>query len=298
MSRWRSSRGVLRPARPQRRRQVDADPLHDRAGAADRRLDPGLRPRRDRRLRRGAPGGRAGAAGAQPRLVPHRRGDARLPRRLLRHAQARAARADQGAARDLLADREARRTHPHPLGRDEAAADPGAGDDAPAAPADPRRADRRRRRRAAARALALRAADQPGGDDDPAHHALPRGGRAALRPDRLHQRRPDRRRGDQRASWPSATASPTSRTPTWPWSAARSSRARTSRSRSLRERRPDPLRDALAPRGQPLHEDQEADARRAAAGNLPLHLGLRRRARLADQASCTGSTTSSSSSPA
>ena len=35
-----------------------------------------------------------------------------------------------------------------------------------------------------------------GGDDDPAHHPLPRGGRAALRPDRLHQRRRDRRRGD------------------------------------------------------------------------------------------------------
>ena len=68
--------------------------------------------------------------------------------------------------------------------------------------------------------------------------------------------------------------------------------------RSRRERRPDPLRDALAPRGQPLHEDQEADDRRAAAGNLPLHHGLRRRPRLADQASCTGSTTSSSSSPA
>ena len=39
---------------------------------------------------------------------------------------------------------------------------------------------------------------------------------------------------------------------------------------------------ALAARGQPLHEDQEADARRAAAGDVPLHLGLRRRARLAD----------------
>ncbi len=55
--------------------------------------DPGLRPRRDRRLRRGPPGGRAGAAGAQPRLVPDRRGDARLPRRLLRDAEARAPRA-------------------------------------------------------------------------------------------------------------------------------------------------------------------------------------------------------------
>ena len=77
--------------------------------------------------------------------------------------------------------------------RDEAAADPRPRADAPPAPADPRRADRRRRHRAAARALALRAADQRGGDDDPAHHPLPRGGRAALRPDRLHQRGRDRR---------------------------------------------------------------------------------------------------------
>src|SRR5881397_984019 len=51
------------------------------------------------------------------------------------YAQARAPRARQGAAGDLLPDREARRTHPHPLRRDETAADPGAGDHAPAAPA-------------------------------------------------------------------------------------------------------------------------------------------------------------------
>src|SRR6185295_9222099 len=101
---------------------------------------------------------------------------------------------------DLLPDREGGRAHPHPLGRDETAADPGPGDDAPAAPADPRRADRRRRRRAAARALALRPENQPGGDDDPAHHPLPGGGRAALRPDRLHRRGADRRRGDQRGA--------------------------------------------------------------------------------------------------
>ena len=191
-------RGVLRPAGPERRRQVDADPLHDRAGAADLRVDPGVRPRRDRRLRRGAPGRRAGAAGAEPRLVPDRRGDARLPRRLLRDAQARAPRARQGAARDVLAHREARRAHAHPLRRDEAAADPGPRPDAPAAPADPRRADRRRRHRAAARAVALRPAHQPGGHDDPADDALPRGGGAALRQDRLHQRGRDRRPGLER----------------------------------------------------------------------------------------------------
>ena len=186
---------VLRPARPQRRRQVDPDPLHDRARAADRGRDPGLRPRRGRRLRRGAPGGRAGAAGAQPRLVPDPRGDARLPRRLLRDAEEGAPRARRRAARDLLAVRQAQGAHADALGRDEAPADPRAGADAPPAAADPRRADRRGRHRAAARALALREADQRRGHDDPAHHSLPRGGRAALRPDRLHQRGQHRRPG-------------------------------------------------------------------------------------------------------
>ena len=37
-------------------------------------------------------------------------------------------------------------------------------------------------------------------DDDPAHDPLPGGGRAALRPDRLHRRGADRRRGDQRGA--------------------------------------------------------------------------------------------------
>ena len=191
-------RGVLRAAGPERGRQVDADPLRDRARAADVGIDPGIRPRRDQRLRRRPPGRRAGAAGAEPRLVPDRRGDARLPRRLLRDAQARAPRARQGAARDLLAHGQAKRAHADPLRRDEAAADPGPRPDAPAAPADPRRADRRRRHRAAARAVALRPAHQPGGDDDPADDALPGRGRPALRQDRLHQRGPDHRQGLER----------------------------------------------------------------------------------------------------
>ena len=215
---------------PERGRQVDADPLHDRARAADVGSDPGVRPRRDRRLRRGPPGRRAGAAGAEPRLVSDRRGDARLPRRLLRDAQARAPRARRGAARDLLAHRQAGRAHAHPLRRHEAPADPGPRADAPPAPADPRRAHRRRRHRAAARALALRPAHQPGGDDDPADDALPGRGRAALRQDRLHQRGPDHRPGIERRAGGATTASRTSRTPTSRWSGARSSRARASRS--------------------------------------------------------------------
>ena len=77
-------------------------------------LDPDLRPRRGQRLRGGAAGRRARAAGREPRLVPDRGGDARLPRRLLRDAQARAPRAHRGAARRLLADRQAQRAHAHP----------------------------------------------------------------------------------------------------------------------------------------------------------------------------------------
>src|SRR4051812_10475063 len=186
---------VLRPSRSQRRRQVDADPLRDGPGAADVRRDLDLRPRRDRPLRARPARRRARSAGPQSRLVPHARGDARLPRRLLRDAAQGAPRARPRAARRVLADRQARRPHAHPVGRHEAPADPGAGAHAPAAAADPRRADRGRRRRAAPGAVALRPADQRRGHDDPPHDALPRGGRAALRPDRLHQRRADRRAG-------------------------------------------------------------------------------------------------------
>src|SRR4029079_10987675 len=47
-------------------------------------------------------------------------------------------------------------------------------------------------------ALALRPAHQRRGHDHPAHHALPRRGRAALRPRGLHQPRADRRPGHER----------------------------------------------------------------------------------------------------
>ena len=166
--------------------------------SADLRLDPRVRARRDRALRAGTPRGRARAPGPQPRLVPDRRGDARLSRRLLRDGAPRPARALQRAARGLLADGEEGRPHAHAVGRHEAAADSGPRAHAPAETADPRRADRRRRRRAAARAVAVRAAHQRRGHDDPPHDALPRGGGATVRPHRLHQRRRDRRRGHER----------------------------------------------------------------------------------------------------
>ena len=120
-----------------------------------------------------------------------------------------------GAARRVLAARQEGRAHAVPVGRHEAAADPRPGADAPAEAADPRRADRGRRRRAAARALALRAADQRRGHDDPAHDALPRRGRAALQPDRVHQRRArSSATGTTRRAGRASTASRRWRTPT------------------------------------------------------------------------------------
>ena len=58
-----------------------------------------------------------------------------------------------------------------------------------AAAGHPRRADRRRRLRAAPGAVGLHPPPARRGHDDPAHHALPRGGRGAVRGDRAHPRR-------------------------------------------------------------------------------------------------------------
>src|SRR6185436_8146314 len=88
-------------------------------------------------------------------------------------------------------------------------------------------------------------------------------------------------------SWPPSSGSRASRTPTWSWSGARSSRGptsrRTSKRRTRRERRADQVLLAPAAGAEPLPEDQAPDRRRAAAGDVPLHLRVRRRARLADR---------------
>ena len=86
--------------------------------------------------------------------------------------------------------------------------------------------------------------------------------------------------GHERASWPRSTASSASRTPTSRSSAAASSRARTSR-RGRREPRRRSASSRSCGARHALLEDQAPDARRAAAGDVPLHLRLRRRARLA-----------------
>ena len=74
---------VLRPARPERRRQDHADQRGLQPDPGHRRR--GARVRRAGRLAAGAQLGRARRAGHQPRPLPDRRGDAGLPRRLLRH---------------------------------------------------------------------------------------------------------------------------------------------------------------------------------------------------------------------
>ena len=222
---------VLRAPRPQRRRQVDADPLHDRASPS-------------------RPGGEIQVFGHD--AVHHYR-EARMavglaPQELnldwfLTAAESldyhggyfgmsRRERRERTA--ELLdtfsLTREEGRADADAVGRHEAAPDPGPRADAPAAAADPRRADRRRRRRAAARAVALRPEDQRRGHHDPAHDALPRRGRAALQQGRVHQRRPDRRDRARARSWPSSSACRRWRTRTSSSSGARSSRAPTSSS--------------------------------------------------------------------
>ena len=88
---------------------------------------------------------------------------------------------------------------PQAVGRPAPAAAAGPRADAPAAPGDPRRAHGGRGLRAAHRALALHPPAARRGHHDPAHDALPRGGRGALRGDRAHPRRPaDRPRHGRR----------------------------------------------------------------------------------------------------
>ena len=99
-----------------------------------------------------------------------------------------------------------------------------------------------------------------GGDDDPAHDALPGGGRAALRQDRLHQRRRDRRRGHERRARRAATASSNLE------DAYLALVGRKELSRSHVEGSADVsaaqirFLTLVAARGQPLHEDQAPDA--------------------------------------
>src|SRR3954462_15259644 len=181
-------RRVLRSARSQRRRQDDAHQRRVQPDPNDVRRHPRLR--RAARLDGGAEDDRPRRAGREPRPLPRRRGDAALPRRLLRHDARRSAAPggrDDGRlrpAREGARPRaDAQRRHaPPPPARPRA--------DARAAARDPRRADRRRRLRAAPRAVGVHPPPALARHDDPADDALPRGGRGALRGDRADPRRP------------------------------------------------------------------------------------------------------------
>src|SRR4051812_4778517 len=195
----RPRRRVLRAARAQRRRQDDADlgrlqPDPDHLGRGAR-----VRPRA--RDQPGAADDRARRAGHQPRPLPRRGGDARLPRRLLRHEPRRRPPPGERDDRRLRPAREGGGARAQALGRHAAAAAARPRAHARAAPGHPRRADGRRRLRAAARALALHPPTARRGHDDPPHHALPRGGGGAVRGDRADPRRPaDRPRLGRRAA--------------------------------------------------------------------------------------------------
>src|SRR3954468_17738631 len=187
----RPRRRVLRAARAQRRRQDDADlgrlqPDPDHLGRGAR-----VRPRA--RDQPGAADDRARRAGHQPRPLPRRGGDARLPRRLLRHEPRRRPPPGERDDRRLRPAREGGGARAQALGRHAAAAAARPRAHARAASGHPRRTDGRRRLRAADRAVALHPPTARRGHDDPAHHALPRGGRGAVRGDRADPRRPHHR---------------------------------------------------------------------------------------------------------
>src|SRR5919198_3673448 len=181
-------RRLLRPPRPQRRRQDDAHQRGVQPHPRHERRRPRLRHAASRARR--AAHGRPRRAGREPRPLPRRRGDAALPRRLLRHGPRDGAAPRHGDDGRLRPAREGRRARPAAERRHAPAPAPRPCAHARAAPGHPRRADRGRGLRAAPRAVGVHQAPAPGGHDDPPHHPLPRGGRGALRGDRHHPRRP------------------------------------------------------------------------------------------------------------
>ena len=191
---------ILRPARPQRRGQVDH---HQHPGG---RRDLATRPpacvkiwrlARTSTSRRATPAAAIGVvpqgAGGGGRVLLHPQGGAGGAGRLLR-------RAEEGAAHRRPAgrhgpDRQGQGLCAAAVGRHEAAADGGQGHGARPAGADPRRAHRGGGRGASPPALGVCGRPQPAGRHHRPDHPLSGGGRAALR----HHRHRQPRRGA--AAW-------------------------------------------------------------------------------------------------
>ena len=142
-----SPRRDFRAARPERRRQDDADQHHLRDREPVRGHGLGRRPRHHQRLPRGALDDRPGAAGTDHRRVRDRLGDGQLQPRPVRQAgQSRPHR--EGAEGPVAVGQEGQQDH-DAVRRHEAPGADRQGAVARAANPLPRRADRRRRRRAA-----------------------------------------------------------------------------------------------------------------------------------------------------
>ena len=191
----RPARADLRPARPERRGQVDADQHPRRTGREDQRQGDrlGLRHRRASAQRQALD--RHRAAGNPVRPLLHAARSAGDPGRPLRNP-ARAA-AHDGAARSDAPHRQGRCLCAHLVRRNEAPPAGGQGDGPCAADPRARRADGRRGHRASPPALGLCAGTERGRRHGRPDHALSRRSGRALRPDRDHQPGPrDRQRTD------------------------------------------------------------------------------------------------------
>ena len=176
------SRRMLRPARPERRRQDDDAALLPRPDRSRRRHDqlvgePVPKAAREARIR-------VGVVPQMDNLDP----DFTVRENLLIYGRyfgiaARDARRAHSAAARIRRTRRARarRQHPHAVGRHEAAADAGARADQRSRAADPRRADHRPRSAGAAPDLGRPAPAADAGQDHPADHALHGRGRAPVR---------------------------------------------------------------------------------------------------------------------
>src|SRR4051794_35253119 len=185
----------LRLPRPQRRRQVNDYPhAHD---AAVDHLGQRSRGRRGRhpRARRGARAHGRGAPGGRARPAPDGARAPGPPGPPLRARPRRGRRARRGAARARGARGRGRPPHQGLLGRYEAPARPRLGARARARGAVPRRADHGAGPGEPPHRVGRGPPHQRARHDGVPHHAVPRGGRRAVRAARDHRRRPDRAPG-------------------------------------------------------------------------------------------------------